>query len=131
MHLKFDLQSIRGFFAGMQRILLKSKIHRACVKVADVDYEGSIEIPSDLMEEAGLWEGERVLVTSASKGGRLETYAQAGPPGTGKIIMNGGAAHIIKAGERITIMAFAVSENPILPKKIVCNEENEIIRRVS
>ena len=115
----------------MQRILLKSKIHRACVKVADVDYEGSIEIPSDLMEAAGLWEGERVLVTSASKGGRLETYAQAGPEGTGKIIMNGGAAHIIKAGERITIMSFAVSENPVLPKKIVCNEENEIIRRVS
>lgn len=115
----------------MQHILLKSKIHRACVKVADVDYEGSIEIPSDLMEAAGLWEGERVLVTSASKGGRLETYAQAGPADTGKIIMNGGAAHIIKAGERITIMAFAVSENPILPKKIVCNEENEIIRRVS
>lgn len=128
---KFDLEGNRGLFAPMQHILLKSKIHRACVKVADVDYEGSIEIPSDLMEEAGLWEGERVLVTSASKGGRLETYAQAGTPGTGKIIMNGGAAHIIKAGERITIMAFALSENPILPKKIVCNEENEIIRRVS
>ncbi len=61
----------------MQHVLLKSKIHRACVTVADVEYEGSIEIPSDLMEEAGLWEGERVLVTSASKGGRLETYAQA------------------------------------------------------
>lgn len=118
-------------FARMQHVLLKSKIHRACVTVADVDYEGSIEIPSDLMEAAGLWEGERVLVTSASKGGRLETYAQAGAPGTGKIIMNGGAAHVIKAGERITIMAFAISENQILPKKIVCNEHNEIIRRVS
>ncbi len=126
-----DLQPDRGFFARMQHVLLKSKIHRACVIVADVDYEGSIEIPSDLMEAAGIWEGERVLVTSASKGGRLETYAQAGEPGTGKIIMNGGAAHIIKAGERITIMSFAISENPILPKKIVCNELNEIIRRVN
>ena len=114
----------------MQHILLKSKIHRACVKVADVDYEGSIEIPSDLMDAAGIWAGEKVLVTSASKGGRLETYAQAGPPNTGKIIMNGGAAHIIKAGERITIMAFGISETPILPKRIVCNEENEIIRRM-
>lgn len=112
-------------------MLLKSKIHRACVSVADVDYEGSIEIPSDLMEAAGLWEGERVLVTSATTGGRLETYVQAGEPGTGKIIMNGGAAHIIKAGERITVMAFAISENPVLPKKIVCNENNDIIRRVS
>lgn len=115
----------------MQHILLKSKIHRACVSVADVEYEGSIEIPSDLMEAAGLWEGERVLVTSASKGGRLETYAQAGEPGTGKIIMNGGAAHVIKAGERITIMAFAISKDRVLPKKIVCNEKNEIVRRVS
>ena len=131
MSLCLDLRVDRGFFARMQHVLLKSKIHRACVTVADVDYEGSIEIPSDLMEAAGIWEGERVLVTSASKGGRLETYAQAGEPGTGKIIMNGGAAHIIKAGERITIMAFAISENPVLPKKIVCNELNEVIRRIN
>jgi aspartate 1-decarboxylase len=129
-HLKFDLRTFRGLVADMQHVLLKSKIHRACVSVADVEYEGSIEIPSDLMEAVGLWEGERVLVTSASKGGRLETYAQAGTPGTGKIIMNGGAAHIIKAGERITIMAFAISENPILPQKVVCNEKNEILRRI-
>lgn len=129
-HLKFDLNPFRRLFAAMQHVLLKSKIHRACVSVADVEYEGSIEIPSDLMEAVGLWEGERVLVTSASKGGRLETYAQAGTPGTGKIIMNGGAAHIIKAGERITIMAFAISENPILPQKVVCNEKNEILRRI-
>ena len=131
MSLCLDLSLDNGFFALMQHVLLKSKIHRACVTVADVDYEGSIEIPSDLMEAAGIWEGERVLVTSASKGGRLETYAQAGEPGTGKIIMNGGAAHIIKAGERITIMAFAISENPVLPKKIVCNELNEVIRRIN
>ena len=131
MSLCLDLCLDRGFFALMQHVLLKSKIHRACVTVADVDYEGSIEILSDLMEAAGIWEGERVLVTSASKGGRLETYAQAGEPGTGKIIMNGGAAHIIKAGERITIMAFAISENPVLPKKIVCNELNEVIRRIN
>ena len=131
MSLCLDLGPDRGLFAPMQHVLLKSKIHRACVSVADVDYEGSIEIPSDLMEAAGLWEGERVLVTSASKGGRLETYVQAGEPGTGKIIMNGGAAHIIKAGERITIMAFAISENPVLPTKVVCDENNEIIRKVN
>jgi len=96
---------------------------------ADVEYEGSIEIPSDLMEKAGLWGGEKVLVTSATAGGRLETYAQPGEPGTGNIIVNGGAAHIIKAGERITIMAFAVSDQPIQATKIVCNEKNEVIRK--
>lgn len=130
LKLKFDLRPVQGLFALMQLVLLKSKIHRACVSVADVEYEGSIEIPSDLMDAVGLIGGERVLVTSASKGGRLETYAQPGKPGTGTIIMNGGAAHIIKAGERITIMAFALSETPIEAQKVVCNEKNEILRRI-
>lgn len=112
----------------MLRILLKSKIHRAMCTQADVEYEGSIEIPSDLMEAADIMPGERVLVTSATAGGRLETYAQPGPAGTGTIIMNGGAAHVIKAGERITIMCFALSDKAIAAKKIVCNDQNEIIR---
>lgn len=107
--------------------LLKSKIHRAMITRGDIQYEGSIEIPSDLLEAAGIWPGEKVLVASVTSGNRLETYAQAGPPGTGNIIMNGGAAHRIKAGERVTIMTFALSETPIEPKKIVCNERNEII----
>lgn len=114
--------------SGMLMQLLKSKIHRAMCTMADVEYEGSIEIPKDLMDAAGIFAGEKVLVTSATAGGRLETYAQPGEPGTGKIIMNGGAAHVIKAGERITIMCFALSETPIEAKKIVCNDKNEVIR---
>lgn len=114
--------------ADMLRQLLKSKIHRAMCTMADVEYEGSIEIPADLMEAADIIAGEKVLVTSATAGGRLETYAQPGVAGTGKIIMNGGAAHVIKAGERITIMCFALSDQPIVAKKIVCNDQNEIIR---
>lgn len=113
----------------MLRQLLKSKIHRAMCTQADVEYEGSIEIPADLMEAVDLWAGEKVLVTSATAGGRLETYAQPGTPGTGRIVMNGGAAHVIKAGERITIMAFCNSDQPVEAKKIVCNEKNEIIRK--
>ncbi len=112
----------------MQRVLLKSKLHRAIIKQADIDYEGRIEIPSDLMEAAGFWEGERVLVTSMTAGGRLETYVQAGEPGTGHIIMNGGAAHLIKKGERVTIMAFAVSDEPIVPRRHVLNDDNVIIK---
>lgn len=112
----------------MNRILLKSKLHRAIVKQADIDYEGSIEIPLDLMEAADLWEGERVLVTSMTSGGRLETYVQAGEPGTGNIIINGGAAHLIKKDECITIMAFAVSDTRILPVRHVLNQNNEIIK---
>jgi aspartate 1-decarboxylase len=113
----------------MLRQLLKSKIHRAKISMADPEYEGSIEIPIDLMEMVDLWPGEKVLVTSATAGGRLETYAQPGPAGSGRIIMNGGAAHVIKKGERVTIMAFAASEIPISAKKVVCNENNEVIRQ--
>jgi len=75
----------------MLRHILKSKIHRAKCTQADPDYEGSIEIPSDLMEAVDIWPGERVLVTSATAGGRLETYAQPGPAGSGRFILNGGA----------------------------------------
>ena len=95
---------------------------------ADVEYEGSIEIPTDLMEAVGLWEGEKVLVASISTGNRLETYAQPGPPGTGHIILNGGAAHRIKKGERVAIMAFGLSETPVVARKVVLNDRNEIIR---
>jgi aspartate 1-decarboxylase len=95
---------------------------------ADVEYEGSIEIPTDLMEAVGLWEGEKVLVASISTGNRLETYAQPGPAGTGHIIINGGAAHRIKKGERVAIMAFGLSETPVVARKVVLNDRNEIIR---
>lgn len=98
---------------------------------ADVEYEGSIEIPRDIMDAAGLVAGEKVLVTSATAGGRLETYVQPGKPGTGEIIMNGGAAHVIKAGERITIMAFCLSEKPIEAKKVVCDEKNNVVREIA
>lgn len=95
---------------------------------SDVEYEGSIEIPTDLMEAAGLWEGEKVLVASVTTGNRLETYVQPGVPGSGRIIINGGAAHRIKKGERVTIMAFALSETPVQAKKVVLDEANRQLR---
>lgn len=113
----------------MLRQFLKSKIHRACIMQADVEYEGSIEIPADLMREVGLEEGEKVLVASVTSGNRLETYVQRGPEGTGNIIMNGGAALLIKKGERVTIMAWGLSEGPVVARRIVMNEVNEVIAR--
>lgn len=108
--------------------VLKSKIHRATVTDAEVEYEGSIEIPRDLIEAAGLWEGEKVLVASVTTGNRLETYVQPGEAGTGRIIINGGAAHRIGKGEMVTIMAFGLSESPVLARKIVMGEGNRIER---
>ncbi|MDZ4788801.1 MAG: aspartate 1-decarboxylase [Blastochloris sp.] len=111
----------------MLRHLLKSKLHRAFITDANVEYEGSITIPEDLMGLTNLWEGEKVLVTSITSGARLETYVQKGVAGSGKIIVNGGAAHLIKQGERVSIMAFASSDIPIEPRRILCNDQNEVI----
>ena len=128
--LRLDPRAQRRFSPPVLREQLKSKIHRAVVSEADVDYEGSIEIPGDLMDAVDLWDGEKVLVTSATSGHRLETYAQRGPEGTGRIIMNGGAALLIKQGERITIMAFVLSAERVLPCKVLMNEHNEVTRRI-
>ena len=118
------------FPAGeMLREILKSKLHRAMITDADVDYEGSIELPLDLMEGADLWAGEKVLVASITTGARLETYVLEGKPGTGKILINGGAAHRIKAGERVTIMGFGLSETPVKPRILVLDEQNRVVRR--
>lgn len=111
----------------MLRTFLKSKLHRAYITEADVEYEGSIEIPGDLIDLVGLSEGEKVLVASITSGNRLETYVQRGPSGTGKIIINGGAAHRIGKGERVTIMAWGLSEGPIVAQRLVLNDRNEII----
>lgn len=110
----------------MNRIQLKSKIHMAVVTDGNINYEGSITIPEDIMSAVDLWEGEKVLVVSIDTGSRLETYVQRGQAHSGKIIMNGGAARLIHVGDRITILGFALSDKPIEPKRVICNEKNEI-----
>lgn len=95
---------------------------------ADVEYEGSVEIPLDLMEAANLWPHEKVLIASITTGARLETYVLEGKPGTGRILINGGAAHTIKAGERVTIMAFGLSDAPVIPVTLLLDKENHIVR---
>jgi aspartate 1-decarboxylase len=113
----------------MQREQLKSKIHRAVITDGNPDYEGSIEIPKDLMRAADLWKREKVLVASITKGARLETYVLAGPEGSGRIVMNGGAAHLIGKGEQVTIMAFTWSDQAVEAKVIVCDDKNVIVRQ--
>jgi aspartate 1-decarboxylase len=113
--------------AQVLRHLLKSKLHRALITDANIDYEGSITIPLDLMRVADLWEGEKVLVTSITSGARLETYVIPGPEGCGQIVINGAAAHLINTGHRVTIMAWGVSETPVTPKRLLLNEKNEIV----
>ncbi len=111
----------------MFRHQLKSKIHRARVTDSNIDYEGSISIPTDLMEAVDLWVGEKVLVTSVTSGARLETYVIPGKAGSRHIVVNGAAAHLIQTGQVVTIMAFALAEEKITPKRVLLNERNEIV----
>jgi aspartate 1-decarboxylase len=108
------------------RTLLKSKIHRATVTDANVNYEGSISIPTDLMKAADLWDGEKVLVTSISNGARLETYVIPGKNKSGEIVINGAAAHLINTGHLITIMAWAQSKKKVKPTRILLDAKNRV-----
>jgi aspartate 1-decarboxylase len=111
--------------------LLKSKIHRATVTDAHVNYEGSLTIDRALMDEVDLREFERLLCGNLANGERFETYAIAGESGSGSIILNGATAHLGKVGDRLTIMSFAgVNEAEAAdwrPKVIVLGENNAII----
>jgi aspartate 1-decarboxylase len=113
----------------MMRIQLKSKIHLARITDANVDYEGSIAIDEDLMEAVDLWPGEKVLVASRETGARVETYVFAAPAGSAAFVMNGAAARLIHRGDRVTIMAFGLSEKPIRAKRVVLDELNRVVRR--
>ena len=110
------------------RSIVRSKIHKATVTGADVNYVGSISIDQDLIEKAGLWPGEKVLVVSNTTGVRLETYVIVGERGSGEITMNGAAAHLIKAGEEIIILGFEITDQPIEPTFILVDEHNKFVR---
>ena len=88
--------------------ILKSKIHRVQVTEADLDYIGSITIDEDLMDAAGIVAGERVQVVDNTNGARLETYTIPGQRGSGAICINGAAAHLVKPGDTVIIMAYAL-----------------------
>lgn len=107
---------------------MRSKIHKATVVQADVNYIGSITIDEDLMDCVGLWEHEKVLVVSNTSGARLETYVIPGERGSGVINMNGAAAHLIKAGEEIIIIGFELSSGPVTPRQILVDKHNHYVR---
>jgi aspartate 1-decarboxylase len=112
------------------RWVLKSKIHKATVTEADVNYVGSITIDEDLIERAGLWPGEKVLVVSNDTGERLETYVIVGERGSGEICMNGAAALVMKPGEEIIIMGFELASEPIIPTIILVDKSNKFLKRL-
>ena len=87
--------------------VFKSKIHRATVTEANLNYVGSITIDEDLMDAAHLYEGERVQVVNNNNGERLETYVIRGERGSGTICLNGAAARLVQVGDIVIIIAYA------------------------
>lgn len=115
----------------MTRFLLRSKIHRATVTAADLDYEGSISIDRNLMDVAGLTEWEQVHIVDLTNGARLETYVIPAPAGSGEIQINGAAAHLVRPSDLVIIMAYeGVSEEAIptyKPRIVQVDEQNRVV----
>ncbi|MDQ5909965.1 MAG: aspartate 1-decarboxylase [Pseudomonadota bacterium] len=114
----------------MKRIFLNSKIHRAVVTGANLNYVGSISIDGQLLKESNILPFEKVSVVNLNNGQRWETYAIAGKPGSGAIELNGGGARLVSVGDIIIIMTYIEIDEPIpeswRPRLVMLNEENKI-----
>ena len=115
----------------MTRNMLKSKIHRATVTQADLDYVGSIEIDQDLMEAADFLVNEQVHVWNVTTGDRFVTYAVPGPRSSGVICVNGAAAHLANAGDLVIIASFAEMPDEAArkwePRLVFVDADNRIV----
>lgn len=116
----------------MQISMLKSKIHRAVITQAELNYVGSVTIDEDLMEAAGLYEYEHVHIVNVNSGSRIETYVIAGERGSGLICLNGAAARAGQKGDLVIIMAYAdmtPEEIPAhRPNVVFVDDRNRIVR---
>ncbi|HET6922759.1 MAG TPA: aspartate 1-decarboxylase [Anaeromyxobacteraceae bacterium] len=117
----------------MRRSFFKSKIHRATVTHADLDYEGSVSIDEDLMDAAGIWQYEQVHVWNLTRGTRLSTYAIQGERGSGVVSINGAAAHLNEPGDLVILATFAEMEESEArahrPKVVLVDGRNRIVAR--
>ncbi|HKQ39526.1 MAG TPA: aspartate 1-decarboxylase [Verrucomicrobiae bacterium] len=117
----------------MQIHVLKSKLHRATVTEANVNYEGSLTIDAALLEGAGMHPYERILCGNLANGERFETYIIAGERGSGAIILNGATAHLGKPGDLLTIMSYtwvdAAQAKGWQPKILVLGKRNTIVEK--
>lgn len=112
------------------RKLLSCKIHRATVTGANVDYEGSLTVPPELMEAAGIVPYEAILVWDVTRGTRLETYAIEGRKNSSDICANGAAAHLIFPGDKVILATFQYYDEKDVqshrPRLIFVDENNKI-----
>ena len=116
----------------MMRIMMKSKIHRATVTQANLDYVGSVTLDAALMEAADLLEGEQVAIVDITNGARIETYVIPGPRGSGVIGINGAAAHLVHPKDLVIIMSYAMMSDAeartLQPTVVHVDEQNRIVK---
>jgi aspartate 1-decarboxylase len=118
----------------MQRSMLKSKVHRATVTHADVDYEGSLTLDPLLLQAADILPNEEVHVWDVTRGSRLTTYAIAGDRGSGVVCINGAAAHLVRPGDVVIIATFSTVDEVEArghQPRIVFVDENNHVREVA
>src|SRR5262249_17991191 len=121
---------IREETAAMRRSMLKSKIHRATVTHANVDYEGSLTLDPDLVEAADILPSEEVDVWNVTQGTRFRTYAMVGERGSGVVCVNGAAAHLANPGDLVIVATFAEMEDDEArrhrPRVLLVDESNRL-----
>lgn len=114
------------------RTLMTSKIHRATVTQADLHYIGSVTVDADLLEAAGILENEQVTIVDVTNGSRLVTYAIAGERGSGRICVNGPAAHLVSPGDLVILIAYGLMEDAEArahrPTVVHVDGDNRIVR---
>lgn len=114
----------------MQCIMLKAKLHRACVTHAELDYKGSCAIDGDLLDLAGIREYEQIQIYNVANGERFTTYAIRAESGSKMISVNGAAAHKAQPGDRVIICTYAQFEQAELasfePRLVYCNIDNSV-----
>lgn len=115
----------------MLLFMMKSKLHRATVTGANLNYVGSVTIDRELMDAVGIVENERVQIVNNNNGARLETYVIAGEPGSRAICLNGAAARLVQPGDRVIVIAYAMlSEDEARthrPKVALLDEKNRVV----
>jgi len=116
----------------VMRTMMKSKIHRATVTQADLDYVGSVTLDSELMDAADLLEGEQVAIVDITNGARIETYVIPGPRGSGVIGINGAAAHLIHSGDLVIIISYATladaDARTLKPTIVQVDGQNRVVK---
>ena len=112
------------------RDICKSKIHRATVTGADLNYIGSVGVDQELLDRTDIIPGEKVSLWNINNGERIETYAISLPRGSGEVVVNGAAARHFHPGDKVIIVAFCLTDEKIEPRMIAVDDQNRFVQNL-